>query len=607
MTSWDDPLEYMDTNMTESVDSDSEDDEIPDLAIPALPDNDDVVPVFLDMSKSLGPFVFEKSTTINIKPDPSDEEFFNLIHSYPATYMRFIILTPIVTQSSYNNISYGEGADRQIYQHVMDSMINKIFTIKEGYFLDICTDNSNFWNYEDNLELFVTLVGMFVSSQCVLPYHFHPILLQKMASEPMSIESQMHFLKYYSPDAYVEINKYKSDKNFDVADITGQDTLAEYIEKDIFIGLTADWKINIYEKIAREFVKQFGSISTYDPVELDRIISGYYELKPSDIISITKLDNITYQNMWTNFIKSLTETELRKLLLLFGNSLSLESNFQINIQSDFLVDIKIQTCFHTIIINEKLFETQESLNSLKIYFGDVDQTIVDIFRSGPTQIGQTGSNDNTILGILNMYGSNEQHVRRTYAYTLGEPPRIQQIIGRGIREPNPPEQRIGSARRYSNESSDAINRGVRITPFQSRFNSYRGINISAMPYATPMLPNNNINTPLGRINRYGRIGSMERNAPISEYDYIGDIFRSDRPIHEYYRRATDMALRRIRGIDIRLRLNPRTHNMSYLLFHPSFRNFNSDNRIRLILAIGNYNNSNTMPYNQILCLEDSEK
>lgn len=71
-------------------------------------------------------------------------------------------------------------------------------------------------------------------------------------------------------------------------------------------------------------------------------------------------------------IKTLSEKELKQLLITFGNTLSLNKKYSINIHNILNNDIHITTCFSTVSINKKLFENPEHLNNLKLYFCDND-------------------------------------------------------------------------------------------------------------------------------------------------------------------------------------------------------------------------------------------
>jgi hypothetical protein len=318
---------------------------------------------------STEPFVFLEEKNLNIKPNPPCEDLFLIILHYPKIFINFTIL------STDTDMAYGEGATRQIYQHSMNDCIQKYLQITRGYFMDIKIDHLVFWDCEENIQTFVTCIGLCVASQCILPYHLEPLLLQKMACRPMGYEQQLFFLNFYSPDIYAEVIK----PNFDIA-LTGYETVEEYIETGIFTNNKEPWKLKLYDLLAKEFDKQFGPLNKYDVIALDQLISGYYELRPSDVLKIMSVDDLFYGPMWTKFVESLSESQLKKLLLLCGNSLSLESAYCITIADEMQTDIKITTCCRQVSLNKNLFKSQEYLDGLKMYLDDVDSTIVDTLR-----------------------------------------------------------------------------------------------------------------------------------------------------------------------------------------------------------------------------------
>ena len=130
--------------------------------------------------------------------------------------------------------------------------------------------------------------------------------------------------------------------------------------------------------------KKFQLIFTYDIIQLDTIISGYYELRASDVIGCMDIDPY-YNKLWTQFIESCDQNQLKKLLLLCSNSLSLESKFQINLIPDAKLDINISTCTRQVNLSEKLFENSQTLSTLKLYLDDIDQTIVDAYNYIPSR------------------------------------------------------------------------------------------------------------------------------------------------------------------------------------------------------------------------------
>jgi hypothetical protein len=322
------------------------------------------------------PFHFSEEKNIDIKPNPLCEEIFINIEEYPNTSFNFSIVLDSV-------IAYGEGATRQIYQYAMNDCIKKYLQINRGYFVD--TNDSNFWDSNTNITHFVTFIGLYIFSECTLPYHLEPLLLQKISARSMDYEQQLYFLKYYNPDIYAEVIK----PDFDIS-YTGYDTTEEYIA-DIFANQKTESKIKLYDLISKEFSKQFGTLDEYDVIALDEIISGSYNMTSKDILKIMSIDDPVYTPMWENFIGSLDENQLKKLLLLAGNTLSLESNYTVSIEDDMKTDIDVTTCCRHIKLNGHLFEKQEYLDGLKMYLDDVDSTIVDNYRFSIREDDETGS------------------------------------------------------------------------------------------------------------------------------------------------------------------------------------------------------------------------
>lgn len=321
---------------------------------------------------NLNPFIFHNRDYMDIKPDPSYEQLFNIITVYPMTYFNFKIIT--------EHLSYGIGANRQIYTHGINDVIINLFETDRGYFLDIMLNNEDFWKSDDNISSLVTLIGLYISSECVLPYHFHPALLQKITGKPMELKEQLYFLEYYNPEMHSIINKKLSDPSFDVVKETFYDSIEEYIEKDIFMIKVPLWKTNLYNRIAKSFLEKYPGISKFNIIELDKLISGTYIIDPLNVIKIMHIDEDNYNALWKQFIMSLDQLQLRNLLLLGSNSFSLNYSFRIIVCDEMDSDINITTCARHIKLNAKLFESIETLNQLKLYLETVDLTIVDQYN-----------------------------------------------------------------------------------------------------------------------------------------------------------------------------------------------------------------------------------
>lgn len=316
------------------------------------------------------PFRFDYNETIDIHLSPTYEEILNIIKISPNTYLNFNII-------DNDTKSYGIGANRQIYTYVINNMINDLFEVTHGFFLDI--KPSSFWHSSENIDGIVTLIGLYIESECKLPYHFHPVLLQKIKRiKMMSLKSQLKILRWFNNQMYIEINRNISDPEFDVEEITGYDTIEEYIWDFCFIKTLKPWKIDIYDKIAKSFRTKFDSIVLFGISKLDNIISGNYEINSAEVLNIMSLDDELHNNLWIQFINSLNQEQLKNLLLLCSNSFSLDEKFHITVLENMDQDIKIATCSRSVILNKRLFESIEMLNNLTLYLSTVDNTIVDV-------------------------------------------------------------------------------------------------------------------------------------------------------------------------------------------------------------------------------------
>ena len=263
----------------------------------------------------------------------------------------------------------GEGATRQVYHKLCNDMVNTIMTNTHPYFMDINPDH-DFWSSDENIECFVMLIGMIISSGCLLPYHLPPALLEIISNKILTSTELSFFMEKIDPDGYSYV------KHIDPADFpslgTGFDSIDDYYKSKV-IGSIDDKKMDIYRSIAKHF-ELFDSFHDYDILIIDDTFSGSYTITADQVSSIIHIDN-EYGDMWRNFIHSLSETEIKQMLILFGNTLSLDNSYTVHV-SNSDIDIQITTCFRTIRLNKKLFDNPENLNNLKIYFSDFD-TISD--------------------------------------------------------------------------------------------------------------------------------------------------------------------------------------------------------------------------------------
>ena len=258
-------------------------------------------------NKALFHFHQNQNMSVDLKKDGLFY-IFDQIKKYPGSELRFETI-------SENSRAYGDGANRQFYLKLCNEMVNTIMAKTHPYFMDINLENE-FWNNSENIKVFVEFLAMTINSNCVLPYHLPLALLECISYKKMNITDLEFFMEKIEPDLYKETKKVGAD--FAKLDI-GYDTLEEYYRNRV-IGSMSERKLEIYQKIAEGF-QMFDSFHDYDILTIDKLFAGSYTISAEQVLNIINLNNTEYGNMWTEFVKSLSEAELKKMLIVFGNSL----------------------------------------------------------------------------------------------------------------------------------------------------------------------------------------------------------------------------------------------------------------------------------------------
>ena len=333
----------------------NDDDDVPEL----LEDNIPFTSPGLYNSNIGNQFNFNdwKSINFDLKKD-TFYDLFNYIKIYPGYEFSF--------HTKYDNkIAFGKGATKQVYQKLITEMVNDILVKTHPYFMDINVEN-NFWDDDDNIENFVVFVALLINAGCVLPYHFNPILLEKIANKEMVEKELEFFIERIDPELVKNIKKLE---NFD--DLETDYTNAKDFYKDKLCMNFNHKKFVVYGKISNAFC-MFDSFNDYDILTIDKKFSGEYTITAEMVIPLMVISD-NYKKQWDEFIRSLMEIEIKQMLLLFSNTLSLNYKYYISIGETQKTDLHISTCARSVTINKKLFD---NLNLLKIYFTDGD-TISD--------------------------------------------------------------------------------------------------------------------------------------------------------------------------------------------------------------------------------------
>jgi len=282
----------------------------------------------------------------------------------------------IFDTKNHGQIAIGDGATRQVYNKIIIDFIDLFMMKIEPYFIDIPLEN-DYWNSVSNIECFVFLVGMAISSESLLPYHFKPALLEQITNKKMTLEELEFYMNIMDPVSLANAKKILPE-NFALLG-TDFDTHEDFY-RSIVIGQVPEIQMTVYKKIGEAF-QFFDSFYNFDIKTVDISISGFYTITSQMILPNMEVTPTEYMNMWKEFISSLNETELRNMLILFSNTHAVDNKFRIIVKDKMNEDINIATCFKKIILNKKLFESKENLHNLRMYF--MDNTMDEISDERP--------------------------------------------------------------------------------------------------------------------------------------------------------------------------------------------------------------------------------
>ena len=282
-----------------------------------------------------------------------------------------------------SNLASGDGVNRQFYLNCIRQIIEiGAFTINDRY-MNIDATNG-FWVEETNIYGLIKLIELIVKDGA-LPYHISPCLLSKLVSKPLTEFEQVFFINRMDPVLWNRISTPAAEKLIidDLGFVDRNDYQLFLLDKNYHPSSPLREITDlVYEQLveaSRETVfRLFNSA-----LELDEHLSGQYTLTSDMVYKMTKLetDIDRYHTLWKEFIYSLTETELKNMLLTFTNSLSINQQLSIRVRkSD--TDMQIQTCLKLITLNEKLFTNQETLQNLKYLFTNND-TLSDAKLASP--------------------------------------------------------------------------------------------------------------------------------------------------------------------------------------------------------------------------------
>jgi hypothetical protein len=285
-----------------------------------------------------------------------DKDNFNSI--LPMLLSNTCELISFSTHYSGRNNAFGDGANKCAFTFINKDLVAQNILIQtRGQFVDL-NENHEFWQSELNIKAFCKYLHMMTTSGCLLQYHFEPNLLQKLTDSTISSSEIDSYVELISSETYEKI------LNTNTADfklLTGYDSTEEYY-KDFILPDVSTIKQQLYTDTATYFIAYFGKLTI---AEADNKISGSHELNADMVLNMCTISP-SHAELWENFVRSLTNLELRQLLDRFGSSTLIDNKYNIVVCQYLNVDISIKICSSEIKLSEKLFD-ENNLENLKLY------------------------------------------------------------------------------------------------------------------------------------------------------------------------------------------------------------------------------------------------
>lgn len=309
-------------------------------------------------------------TTIEIDPNRCDlNTLMDIFKNNPSKIINF-------KYHDKSNNGMGHGADRCCKSILIKRVFDQYFRTVNRWFL-IPKWKSQVFNSE-NIGLLMRFIQSCIISNVLIPGHLHPSIVEAIISRELTTEEIMYYLNNIDPIIHKHANEldesYKlNPKAFNECIDPGYESWNSMIRDKVI-----DIKLNEKElDIAKRF--DLGPIEYKDAIELDKVISEPYNVTNQMVKEVFRInyDNPKYQEMWDQMIMELSQNELKSMLTLFTGTSKITEKIRLNIDQNEKNDLTIHACFYSSTVHEKLFESQDTLNRLKIYFSDSNDTIND--------------------------------------------------------------------------------------------------------------------------------------------------------------------------------------------------------------------------------------
>jgi hypothetical protein len=302
----------------------------------------------------------------------------SLIKFYPRNVFQFRTIDK--TKSAW-----GSGSVRQVYLKLTNDLIsdndNTIFH-SDGKWYSKPNFNHKFWSNNSDLKAFGRFISLVIISECTFPFRFPLTLIEMIRSRGRKMASSelMFFLEKRDEQVFKSMSKINPD-DIELIGSFGFDSYHDLIRSRTINPEQESTSILEKYKIIANEVTLFKKGAPCTPT-IDWVLSGAYVITPEMIIQISVIgvdasektfnSSRYYQSRWETFVKTLTESELKGLMIAFTNSLDINQKIYFTVKL-LSTDVEISTCHRTVKISEKLFKSAKTLLGLRIYFQDKDQ------------------------------------------------------------------------------------------------------------------------------------------------------------------------------------------------------------------------------------------
>jgi hypothetical protein len=294
--------------------------------------------------------------------------------------------------------AFGEGASRSVYHEVFQDLIADKTFIIDGFFAKINLDSPTIKRLLEANFTLDTIGRVFALTICyanyvgyILPFHLDLSIYLLLTADLPIEESEIEFYaELFDPEAYQSAKKVKPEDFTDLC--TGYETHMDYYGHLVF-GTNKQTKHSndFHLSMAREFLNQITNPDAmdYSMKQFDEIISGPYIITQEMIFNMFSyetecdINTVHMRTIWETFIKTLSESAIKKFLISIGSTLDLKHSYKIICkQCD---GIKIRACFGSITIPHDLFSPETDFRTYFLPEVDIMRDQYGTARIDPQQ------------------------------------------------------------------------------------------------------------------------------------------------------------------------------------------------------------------------------